>query len=222
MMKYLTPALFTGATITVAVTTGLAHAHAVHASLLPYLCGYGIAVVMFAVAVAMMVEVRAQVADAPPQPSFVLEVAGTPPLRSNADWKFFLTNCSLRILRYVQLSTIRSEIGAYDIFFKEVQVMQPGEKIVVGYDVSPRRTVDRDMNRKATLWDFALDNAGERGSTYLWYDIFIQYRDTDDSVRDGRVVGVFFDIQDEILKTEGAEYWRKNNWRAQMRKLDRG
>jgi len=146
--------------------------------------------------------------------TFVLEADGTQPLDGNSDWRFCLTNCNARILRYVQLSKIRSEIGAYEIFFKEVPVMQPGEKIVLTYEVFPRREAERYGNRKATLWDFALDHAGERGHTYLWYDISVRYRDDDDSLRDGGLLGVCFDLQDKKLKTEGAEYYRNNNYRA--------
>jgi len=149
------------------------------------------------------------------QIKFVMEVAGTPPL-SSTDWKFLLTNCGARAVRYAQLSTIRSEIGAYEICFKEIPFLQAGNKVTVDYEVIPRREDDRDNMRRATLLDFGKDHAGERGHTYLWYDISIQYRDADDSIRDGGVVSVCFDLAKQILKTEGADYWRKNRaiWQA--------
>ncbi len=145
-------------------------------------------------------------ARAEDQLRFVLEVAGTPPLRSNTDWKFLLTNCGARSARYVKLSTIRSEIGAYEILFKEIPVLHAGQQAPVDYEVIGRRSDDRRTNRQSTLWDFALDNAGERRATYFWYDISIQYRDTGELVRDGGIVGVCFDLRDEKLKTGGADY----------------
>lgn len=146
--------------------------------------------------------------------TFVLEVGGTQPLSGNSDWRFFLTNCTTEVLRYVRLYTIKSEIGAYEIVFNEIPVMHPREKVTLSYEVLPRRMVDRDSHRKASLWDFALDTAGEKGSTYLWYYTPVVYRDLDDLPRDGGDVGVCFDLSNRKLKTEGAEYWRKNNYSA--------
>jgi hypothetical protein len=141
--------------------------------------------------------------------TFALEVAGTPPLRTNNDWKILLTNCGPRTARYVLLSTIRSEIGAYEIVFQEIPVMIAEQTISVSFEVIPRRVDDRQKAIRPTLWDFALDNAGERGTTYFRYDTSIKYTDTNDSVGDGGTVGIVFDLQYEILKTEGGEYWRK-------------
>ena len=135
------------------------------------------------------------------RPIFVLEVAGTPPLRSNNDWKFLLTNCGARTARYIKLSTIRSEIGAYEIWFKEIPALLAGQQIAVDYNVVSRRR--NEWDKKISLWDFAMDHpsVGGRGTTYFWYDISIEYRDTDDSVRSGGVIGVCFDTSREILKT---------------------
>jgi len=151
--------------------------------------------------------------------TFVLEVEGSQSLSSElSDWKFLLTHVGTRTIRYVQLSRTRSEIGAYEIVFKEIPVMTAGQKISVSYEVIPRREDDRYNKRRTTLWDFAKDHAGERGHTYLWYDIPIHYCDIDDSIRDGEIVGVCFDLDKQILKTEGAEHWRKNNYRAMFGK----
>ncbi len=150
--------------------------------------------------------------------TFVLEVEGTRPLDSeNSDWRFFLTNCTTRILRRVELYNFESEIGAYVIGFHEVPVMQPGQKVLLNHEILPQREVERYSDKKATLWDFAMDHKGIRGHSYIWYDIYIEYRDQDDnSVRDGGFVGVCFDLSNKKLKTEGAEYYRKNNFRAML------
>lgn len=148
--------------------------------------------------------------------TFVLEVDGTRPLDGDSDWKFYLTNCSTRILRYVQIGMLRSEIGAFQIGFNEVPVMQPGEKASLCYHVFPRRQIDVYSNRTFTLWDFAIDHAGERGSTFIWYDLAVQYRDDDDSMRDGGLLGVCFDLDKKILKTEGADYFRENSYQSTL------
>ena len=145
-------------------------------------------------------------------PAFVLEIAGSQPLSSKlSDWKFLLTNCGTRTARYVQLSTIRSEIGAYEIWFKEIPVLLAGQKTAVDYGVVSRRRDDREKHRQGTLWDFALDNAGERGTTYFRYDISIKYTDTDGSVGDGGIMAVVFYLHDETLTTEGGQYRRETS-----------
>jgi hypothetical protein len=211
-MKYLIPVFVGGAAIIAAVTTTLAHAHGA----IPYLCGYGAAAILLAIATVTAVNAHKQEGRTLPssQAIFVLEVEGSQPLSSElSDWKFLITHCGTRTIRYVELGRTRSEIGAYEIVFKEIPVMVAAQKVSVSYEVIPRRQDDRYNERRATLWDFARDHAGERGSTYLWYDISIQYRDADDSIRDGGVVGVCFDLDKQILKTEGADYYRKNNFR---------
>jgi hypothetical protein len=74
--------------------------------------------------------------------------------------------------------------------------------------------IDLHSKRKATLWDFALDHARERESTFLWYDLSVQYRDDDDWLRDGGLLGVCFDLGDKKLKTDGAEYYRNERERC--------
>jgi hypothetical protein len=140
---------------------------------------------------------------------FVMEVEGRQPLNSkNSDWKFFLTNCSTRILRRVELYNIKSEIGAYLLGFQEIPVMQPGQRVELRHTVFPQRLYGP---RAATLWDFAQDVAGATATTFFWYDIYIEYREAgDDSAHDGGFVAVCFDLQSKILKTEGAEYHREN------------
>jgi hypothetical protein len=149
--------------------------------------------------------------------TFVLEVEGTQPLDSaGSDWKFFLTNCTTRILRTVQVSDTRSEIGAYDLCFNEIPVMQPGQKVKLSYQVFPRRDSEKHGSERktSTLWDFGIDHANIRGNTFIWYDIPIVYRDGDEaSFRDAGVVAVCFDLSHKILKTEGAEIYRKDRER---------
>jgi hypothetical protein len=141
--------------------------------------------------------------------TFVLEVEGTQPLDSeNSDWKFFLTNCTARILRRVELYNIKSEIGAYILGFQEIPVMQPGQKVELRHTVFPQRLYGP---RTATLWDFAQDVAGARATTFFWYEIYVEYREADDdSTHDGGFVAVCFDLHSKILKTEGAEYYRRD------------
>ena len=130
------------------------------------------------------------------RPVFVLEVVGTLPLRSNPRWRFLLTNCGARTARYVRLSRIRSQVGAYEISFSEIPALQAGPPATLGYEV-----IDRRKNELATLWDFASDNTG---GTYLWYDVRIEYRDMDESVCDGGIVRFCFDMQTGGLSTAGA------------------
>jgi len=145
----------------------------------------------------------------------VLEVEGSKPLDTNPEeWRLFVTNCTSQIKRYVNLGPVRSDIGAYEIWFNEIPVMQPGQKVQLSYRVIPRRDIDRDKG--ANLWDFALDHSGEGGSRYLWYDILVQYRDEGSSQpRDGGLLGICFDIMNTRLKTEGAEYFRNERQRWQ-------
>jgi hypothetical protein len=154
------------------------------------------------------------------RPIFVLEVAGSQPLDGNSDWRFFLTNCGNRIARYVKLGLIKSEIGAYVISFKEVPVIKAGEKVAVEYEVISRRSDDRHKDRRPSLWDFALDNAGERGSTYLWYDMPVGYKDVDDSFFDGGVMSICFDLKAKKLKTEDAEYYRQHSYPETLRRRE--
>lgn len=149
------------------------------------------------------------IAGADNRPRFVLEVGGTQPLDGNSDWKFFLTNCSTRTFTYIKLGPFRSEIGAYDIFFREIPVLTPNQKVDVGYEVVPRRHGDIYEGKQATLWDFGMDHAGERGNVFIWYDIPVRYRDAGDTVRDAGILSVCFDLERKILKTEGVEYWNE-------------
>ena len=147
--------------------------------------------------------------------TFVLEVEGTKPLDSeDSDWRFFLTNCTARIIRRVELNSIKSEIGAYILAFHEIPVMQSGQKVILAHEIFPRRFDEKYGDKRPTLWDFGKDHTGKRGTTYIWYDIHINYQDADDdTVRDGGFVGVCFDLDDKKLKTEGAEYYRKDRER---------
>jgi hypothetical protein len=144
--------------------------------------------------------------------TFVLEVEGKQPLDSkNSDWRFFLTNCTTRILRRVELYNIKSEIGAYLLGFKEIPVMQPGQKIALSHKVFPQRLHEKYSPKEPTLWDFARDVAGETATTFFWYDIYIECQEADsDKTCDGGFVGVCFDLHDKKLKTEYAEYYRKD------------
>ncbi len=190
----------------VVVTTAIAQAHGAftgHASLIPYLCGYGVAAILLGIAAVMAMSTAKQERLAESRrehgTNFVLEATGTQPLSSvNSDWKFLLTNCGECAARYVRIDPIRSEIGTYDIFFSEIPVLQPGQPTVLNLQVHDRR---HNQLRKSnpTLWDFGIDNAGERGTSYFWYNIHIKYRDTDDSERDGGEFGVCFDLQNDRL-----------------------
>ena len=119
-------------------------------------------------------------------------------------------------------AAIPNQVGnrRYEIQFKEILVLNPRERTQVAHDVIPRRTIDREKRVKATLWDFALDNAGEKGNTYFWYYTPVEYRNIDDLPRDGGDVGVCFDVESRVLKTEGAEYWRKQNYNAMFADLE--
>ena len=212
-MKYLIPVLVGGATITVAVITALAQAHGAfigHTPLTPYLCGYGVAAIFLVIASILAVNAHKQEGTTQPfRALFVLEVEGSQPLDTKlSDWKILLTNCCMRTVTYVQLGPLRSEIGAYEIFFKEIPVMIPNQKTAVEYEVIPRREDERHKRQRATLWDFGMDHAGERGHTYIWYDIPVRYRDADNSARNADAVSVCFDLAQKILKTEGVEYWK--------------
>jgi hypothetical protein len=48
----------------------------------------------------------------------------------------------------------------------------------------------------------------------------VEYRNIDDLPRDGGDVGVCFDVESRVLKTEGAEYWRKQNYNAMFADLE--
>jgi hypothetical protein len=213
-MKYLIPVLLTGAGIVAGVTTSIAQAHGVfngHASFTPYLFGYGPVAILLVLAATFAVNAHRQEESIEPSRAlFVLEVEGSQALSSrHADWTFLLTNCSPRTVTYVQLGPLRSEIGAYEIFFNEIPVLVPNQKVAVGYEVIPRRAGDRYAGEQATLWDFGIDHAGIRGHVFIWYDIPVHYRDADNTVWDAGVVSVCFDLERQILKTEGVRYWRE-------------
>jgi hypothetical protein len=214
-VKYLIPVLAGGATITAAITTAVAQAHGAlsgQSSLKPYLVGYGAAIVLLAIAGVIALNSHRQ--ESPSSGGglkFVLDVVGTQPLSSQlSDWRFLLQNCGSQTVRYVQLGAIRSEIGAYELDFKIIPALLAGEKAVVQYQVYPRRDDERYSGKNATLWDFGKDHAGERGHTFIWYDIPVQYRDADDSIREAGIVSVCFDLDKQILKTEGVEFWNES------------
>jgi hypothetical protein len=220
-MKYLIPVLVGAATIAVTTTLTLTRgAFSGHASLVPYLFGYGIALALLIFASAIAVNTHKQESprnhrqESPRNEGalkFVLDVVGTQPLSSQlSDWRFLLQNCGSRTARYVRLGAIRSEIGAYEIEFKTIPALLAGEKAVVSYEVFPRRDDDKYSGAQATLWEFGKDHAGERGHTFIWYDIAVKYQEADDSIRDAGIVSVCFDLDKQILKTEGVEYWRQS------------
>jgi len=209
-MKYLIAVLAGGATITAAITTAVAQAHGAFSgqtSLRPYLV-YGVAAVLLVIA--GVIAIRREIPSSEGVLKFVLDVVGNQPLSSQlSDWRFLIQNCGLRTARYVRLGTIRSEIGAYELSFKEIPALLAGEKVAVSYEVFPRRDDDRYGGKKATLWDFGKDHAGERGHTFIWYDIPVQYQEADDSIRHAGIVSVCFDLDKQILKTEGVEFWNE-------------
>jgi hypothetical protein len=224
-MKYLIPVVLGGAAAVVTITNVVAQAHGAfngRSSLTPFLVSYGVAGSLILLAVAFAINAHRQESPhaegAHRQESlhaegglkFVLDVVGSQPLSSQlSDWRFLIQNCGSRTARYVRLGSIRSEIGAYDIGFKEIPALLAGEKAVVGYEVFPRRDDDKYGGKKATLWDFGRDHAGERGHTFIWYDIPVQYQGEDDSIRDAGIVSVCFDLDKQILKTEGVEFWNE-------------
>jgi hypothetical protein len=215
-MKYLIPVVLGGAAAVVAITDAVAQAHGAfngRSSLTPFLLGYGVAGALLLLALAFAINAHRQESlEQKPKSEgtlkFVLDVVGNQPLSSQlSDWRFLLQNCGSRTARYVRLAALRSEIGAYELCFKEIPALLAGEKVVVYYEVYPRR--DDERGKKATLWDFGKDHAGERGHTFIWYDIQVQYQEADDSIRDAGIVSVCFDLEKQILKTEGVEFWNE-------------
>ena len=138
---------------------------------------------------------------------FVLEVVGTLPLDDpNTDWKFFLTNCTDRLLRKVTPYNIRSDLGTYLLGFREIPFMRPFEKVELEPGLWSRRMSDRDSGKKPTLWDFANDVTGEGRSSYFWYKILVEYREAeDDTVHCGDFVFVCFDLPAKKMKTDGID-----------------
>lgn len=216
-MKYLIPVLVGGATITAAITTAFAQAHGAFAGQTPirhYLPGYIVAATLLLTAAVIALRRESNVREAAvkhePTLKFVLDVVGNQPLSSQlCDWRFLIQNCGSRTARYVQLGTIRSEIGAYELAFKTIPALLAGEKATVFYEVYPRRHDEKYGEKTATLWDFAKGHAGERGNTFIWYDIPVQYQEADDSIRDAGILSVCFDLDKQILKTEGVEFWNE-------------
>jgi hypothetical protein len=139
---------------------------------------------------------------------FVLEVSGSQPLDSPiCDWKFFLTNCTNRVLRHVELYNVKSDLGTYMLGFHELPVIQPGEKVQLIHELWSRRMLDRDNGKSPTLWDFATDITGQGRSSFIWYKILIEYKEAeDDDVHSGDFVFVCFDLPEKKMKTEGAQH----------------
>jgi hypothetical protein len=205
-MKYMNTVLVGGAAIIAGVTNSIAQAHGIfngHASLIPF--GYVTVAILLFVAATSAVNAHRQ-----ERALFVLEVAGSQPLGNKlAEWKFLLTNCCSRTATYVQLGPLRSEIGAYEIFFNEIPVLMPNQKVTVKYEVVSRRAGDRCKGKQATLKDFGVDHAGVREDVLIWYDIPVHYRDANNTVWDAGFVSVCFDLERQILKTDGVTYWRE-------------
>jgi hypothetical protein len=222
-MKYLIPVLAGGATITAAITTAIAQAHSAfsgQASLRPYLMSYAVAASLLIAAGVIAIDSHRRESrlltegitrtQGEQTLRFVLDVVDNQPLSSQlSDWRFLLQNCGSRTARYVRLGTIRSEIGAYELCFKEIPALLAGEKAVVSYEVFPRRDDEKYSGKTATLWDFGKDHAGERGHLFIWYDISVHYQEADDSIRDAGIVRLCFDLDTQVLKTEGVEFWNK-------------
>jgi hypothetical protein len=229
-MKLLIPVLCGSATITVAVTTAFASAHGAFAGqtpFRPYLPGYVVAGALLVAAGVIALRREATATEAAlavrdsagreavlkkdePTLKFVVDVVGNQPLSSQlCDWRFLLQNCGSRTARYVRLGTIRSDIGAYELAFKTIPALLPGEKAPVFHEVYPRRHDEKHSEKKATIWDFGKDHSSERGHRFIWYDIPVQYQETDDSIRDAGILSVCFDLENQILTTEGVEFWNE-------------
>jgi hypothetical protein len=134
------------------------------------------------------------------RPIFVLEANGTQSLNENSDWRFFLSNHGGRLARYVQLSTMRSEVGAYEISFMQIPALPSGQPaVMISYTIYDRRANDA-RNLHPTLRDFALDNAGETGNSYFRYKTRIKYQDTDESEADGGTFDICFDLYKNRLE----------------------
>ena len=148
---------------------------------------------------------------------FVLEVEGNQPLDSeNSDWKFFLTNCTSRVLRNVELYNIKSDLGTYLLGFHEIPVIKPGEKVQLIHELWSRRMADRDSGKNPTLWEFATDITGKGRSSFIWYKILVEYKEAeDDKVHCGDFLFVCFDLPVKRVKTEGTQYLKdrfKDMW----------
>ncbi len=140
--------------------------------------------------------------------TFVLEVEGTQLLDiENSDWRFFLTNCTSRVLRHVELYNIKSDLGTYLLGFHEIPVIKPSEKIQLIHQLWSRRMMDKDNGKIPTLWDFAIDITGEGRSNFIWYKILVEYQEAeDDKIHCGDFLFICFDLLNRRLKTEGTQY----------------
>lgn len=136
---------------------------------------------------------------------FILEVVGSLPLDDpNTDWKFFLTNCTGRMLRAVTLYNIQSDLGTYRLGFREIPFVRPFEKVELHHELWSRRMSDFRDEVKPTLWEFANDITGIGRSSYIWYKILVEYREAEDeAVHCGDFLFVCFDLPAKRLKTGG-------------------
>lgn len=138
------------------------------------------------------------------RPIFVLE------LNYLSGWSFHLQNCGSRPARYVELATQTSKAGRYDLHFYEVSVLEPNKPpVAVNWVVTEsRKLVGLHPSQKA-LNDFLNDvpqveNPFER-AVFIWFDVTIKYRDTDESVNQA-IVRFCFDLDSQTMKAAAVPY----------------
>lgn len=115
------------------------------------------------------------------------------------EYGLHLLNCGGRPARHVRLGGIRSYEGDYNLDFEEMTVLQPADEWTsLAYRV-------RDKSRRdARLSQFLRDNPPN--AAVVWWDIRIQYWDTDNAIKQGGVIRLCFDVDDGILFARAAPY----------------
>jgi hypothetical protein len=131
------------------------------------------------------------------QPIFALEVRR---VTMDGGYNFHLENCGERPARHVHLSSVSSYRENYDLHFGEITVLRPHSE---GTDTVSYRVTDKN-SKAARLSAFLKDNP--EGAAVVWWDIHIEYWDTDNAIKVGGIVRLCYDVETGALFVRAAPY----------------
>jgi hypothetical protein len=144
------------------------------------------------------------------RPLFVLEV-GAQKAGGIKEWYFSLRNVGGRPARYIRLEAQFSGQGRYNLHFVEVLALPSNESAPMSYWVTDRATPELIPVRddQSMLRKFVSDNVVSEDPfnnvALTWWDIKIQFRDTDESVKE-EIARLCFDVETDVLYATAVPY----------------
>lgn len=155
-------------------------------------------------------EARAEEAEAKiydGRPLFVLNVS-----RMGTHWLLNLKNVGARSARYIVMESKTSNQGNYHLRFGQILALPPNEQEHMPYAVMDKSF--NDVKDPSAMLKFLCDNEMHANpledAVLTWWDIGIKFRDTDESVKDGGIVRLCYEVKDQILYGTAAPYTERN------------